>query len=116
MNVNVTKPYTGAQSSLTMQLDDGGMNTINPDGTANCNCPGPFYGATFNLRAIGERNITPNAVTGAQTGDLYLTQPQRLWSAQALSPKISMDISGEASLTYPSVTIEVKSDQGVVNP
>jgi hypothetical protein len=111
--INVTKPYTGAQSTLSMPvLGVFGGFVVNPDKTFSRAYP------TVNLKIAGERIITANGVTGAQPGDDFTAswgdqvwKTWDVWFPQGIYPYIP-DIRSENSSVWPSVTIEIQTDQG----
>ena len=109
VKINVTKPYTGTQSTLTLNaLGPYGISSIAPDGSQIS------YNPTIDLRTAGERDIFPSSVTGAQSGD-NISVPGAIWFSYGYSPTISADISGESSSVWPTVTIEITTQQGLIN-
>jgi hypothetical protein len=110
VKINVTKPYTGAQATLTLNaLGPYGMPAISPDGSQI------GLNAAINLKTAGERAIFPSSVIGTQSGDI-VSAPSPMWFQLGYAPTVSADISGESPSVWPSVTIEIITDQGVVNP
>lgn len=109
---DVTKPYAGTRSTLIMNALSQNNNymTLKADGSVFT------YGPILNLKVAGQRVITSSSVTGAQTGDSGLLPPEAVWFSgkQHSGPSISADISGEGAAASPSVTIEIKTNQGVV--
>jgi hypothetical protein len=110
VKINVTTPYKGAQSVLTMNaLGPYGAEAIAPDGSAtSCN-------PAINLKVAGERIISPSSLRGVRSGD-SISVPGQLWLTNGVTPTISADINGEPPSVWPTVTIEITTDQGVVNP
>lgn len=124
ITVNVTKAYSGALGPLwlhpTGQFDNG---VFLVDGVVN------RIGWAIDLATVGTRVILPtNTVTNAtkQTNDSDLLVPawsSSLWMNTAADYALKnssgmnngsvVDISGESSSVWPSVTIEVITDQGV---
>ncbi len=116
VSINVTKPYTGSQSTAIFHAVSVFDNypTIKSDGSVY------IYGPQINLRQVGNRVITPTGVTcdglpGACLGDSGLTIPEALWFTQALSVGASTNISSEPSTVWPLVTETIQTDQGLNN-
>lgn len=117
LKINVTKPYTGTARALNMTIGGqfGGWHvTADKMGVRTEKTP-----IRVNLKAEGERVITPKGVSGAQTGDTNLDlltggvwMPNNfgfgVWIGNAPSP---VDISGEDPSVRPSITVEVLTDQ-----
>jgi hypothetical protein len=110
--VNVTKPYTGTRSSLTLQATGNTLRFQRPDLTTFAWQP------LINAKIAGERIIAPPEVTGAQSGDSGLTavEPTSWAVGSGGGPKLSADISGEDPSVWPEFTIEYVMNQGVVSP
>jgi hypothetical protein len=109
LSINVTTPYTGIQPTLTLTpLGASGTAVISSEVSIN-------YNPAINLKIAGEREIFPNSIVGAQSGD-SIPIPGTIWFEQGIWPYLSADISGEPSSVWPTFTIEVTTDQGVVNP
>ena len=70
---------------------------------------------TVNLKIAGEHDIFPDSVIGTQSGD-NVSVPGTIWFGNVMGPFVSTDISGEPPSVQPTVTIEITTDQGVVNP
>jgi peptidoglycan hydrolase-like protein with peptidoglycan-binding domain len=104
IKVNVTNPYTGAQASL---LGSPETFVVQSDGSVT------VYRPSINLKVAGERDITPTTVTDAQSGD-SIKSPGNVWLS-AITHWSLPDISTEVPSTWPSVTIEIITDQGVAN-
>ena len=106
LKINVTKPYTGTQPSLIFKpMGRSGSNTIKPDDSAM------RYDPSINLKVAGERDVFPRVVVGQQSGDSNLSIPGPIWFAESYAPYMATDISGENPGTWPTVTIEITTDQ-----
>jgi len=107
IKINVTKPYTGILSSLSLQA----MDTFTIKQSDNT-----WYRYTpmIDLKTVGERVITPAGVTGAQPGDSALGLPGPVTLTGNVGPLYPNDISSESSSVWPVVTIEIQTDQGIV--
>jgi len=105
ITLSVSKPYTGALGTLTLQATD--------EPTLESNDSFFRYTPVINLKIAGDRIITPSGVTGAQSADSALSLPGNVWftGAAFLGPNISSNISGEDPSTWPIVTIEITTDQ-----
>jgi hypothetical protein len=73
---------------------------------------------TINLKIAGERVITPTSIVGAQTGDDFTAQwgagvlpSWNIWFSGGYAPYIP-DITSEDPSVWPSVTVEIITDQG----
>jgi len=112
LKVNVAAPYAGSLGRLTLHLPSGSDNypTIKSDGSVF------RYAPIINLKIAGERVITPAGVSGAQRGDSALSVPEAVWFTGQGGIAASADISGESLSMRPTVTIEIVTEQGVVNP
>jgi hypothetical protein len=102
VKVNVTKAYTGVHSPLKMLLF---IPTINSRGTQFNFTP------VINLSAAGERAIFPGSVTGVRPGDTIVAADA--WIEAQYNATVSSDFSAESSSVWPSVTIEIITDQGI---
>lgn len=68
------------------------------------------YGVVINVKAAGERIVTPSGVTGAQAGDGTLTIPEAYWLTGTSSGlRFSADVSASSDF---SVTVALQTDQG----
>jgi hypothetical protein len=112
---NVTTPYTGMLGTMTMNaISPFNYTTIKVDMSTFNYGNGPI----INLKAAGERFVTPSNVTGAQPGDSGLAVPEAVWfvGLQGAGPNFSADVSAEPPAIWPTITVEIVTDQGVVNP
>jgi len=109
IKINVTKVYSGVHSPLTLypvapfvwNVIDSNDDEIN-------------YWPTINFQVLGERIILPGSVSGLQSGD-SVSVPGAIWIEKSYAPTVSADISGESSSVWPSVTIEILTDHGIVS-
>lgn len=109
IKINVTTPYTGVQSTLTMNAMGQFFGpTLQPSGTLF------DYAPIINLKTAGLRTITPSGVTGAQTGDSGLSIGAPIWITQGYQPVVGTNIGSENPSVYPSVTIEFITDQNIM--
>ncbi len=114
MKVNVVQPYTGSLApNFQLRLGQFHGFAIRPDKTVvNANA------FSVNLKVAGERIITPQGVSGEQTGDLGLSalsggvwvSMKEVWLGNGTS---ATNISGEPASARPIVTIELRTDQGI---
>ena len=111
IKINVIKPYTGSKPSLDMEaLGQFGSFVLDPDGSISRIDP------TINLRVAGERYITSTSVTGLQPGD-HISAPGPVSFTGSLNAFMGLngtlaDISSDDPSTWPSVSIEIVTDQG----
>ncbi len=106
VNVNVTTAYTGAQSSQTAEiLGQFGGSVLTVDRTATLS-----YDPIINLKQTGTRSITQGSASG-QAGDTLGAAPGAIWFCGAQNVWANHDISGESSGAWPSVSIEIITDQ-----
>jgi hypothetical protein len=117
MKVNVEQAYTGVAATLRLQLSQFHYYAVNADRTVTNVQQAGFY---FNLKAAGERVITPGGVTGAQAGDLGLDMltggvwlPGQITMYAGLGNGTGVNISGEDASLRPIVTIEILTDQEI---
>lgn len=104
IKINVTTPYTGAITPLTLQAMD--FPTLKADKSFF------RYSPVIDLRVGGLRTILPDGtVTGGGGGDSNLALPEAVWftGPEFGGPFISANVSGEAL----GVTIEIRTDQGI---
>lgn len=107
IKVNVTTPYTGVLGTYKIQLYSKYVDSSN--------VAGEYSFRSVNLKIAGERVITPSGVTGNQSGDDDLSLPDTsTWLSGSLLVQFTSDISGESAGVRPSVTVEVETNQGVV--
>jgi hypothetical protein len=108
---NVTTPYSGVQPALTMNaMGQFHEFTIKSDYSTF------DYQPVVNLKIAGERYVFPNSVVGQQSGDSGLSVPEVIWFSGTVAPYLGVNISGESPTVWPSITIEIVTDQRVVNP
>jgi hypothetical protein len=101
---NVTKAYAGS-GSPSVNLD--GPFVINPDGSTVS-----IWNPAVNPKIAGIRTVTPTGVTGAQSGD-SLNSPGASW---LLSNQITAQFGSSVAGDGVSVTVQITTNQGVVNP
>lgn len=104
LKINVITPYAGVLS-LVGEIGDNGVNIMNGSSPTT-------YDPLVNLKAAGERVITPGSVTGAQSGDTLGSAPGAISFAESIGMKLSRDISGEGSAL--SFSIELITNQGII--
>jgi hypothetical protein len=117
LKVNVQQAYTGVASALTLRLGGtfGGF-LIKGDWTSARNESSP---SQINLKVAGERIITPEGVTGVQSGDTGLDfYTGGVWMSASFGVFIgngssAVDISGEDASVRPIVTVEMLTDQEI---
>lgn len=109
IRINVVTPYTGVKPRLT-------LNALGPFGIAAIasNQVSVTYNPVIDLKVTGERQISPSSLVGIQTTDAVSLSESRL--KNACRPTISADISSEPPSDWPTVTIEIVTDQSIVNP
>ena len=108
LRVNVIRPYTGGLATLNLNvLGQFGAGIVGVDGFTLSK-----WDPIINLKIAGERIITPGAFTGNQTGDSNLSIGA-IWLYNGFSPRLSADISGDTEDKWPTVEIEVITDQGI---
>lgn len=112
LTFNVSTAYTGINNPLTYHWPAVFDNY--PSLKADFSVYN--YAPIINLRASGTRVVTPAGVTGTQSGDSGLAVPEAVWFTEGASAGASADISGENPSVWPSVTVTIQTDQGVVNP
>jgi hypothetical protein len=117
LEINVTTPFTGTGGQLDYSVGSPFNNyrLIKPDGST-CN-----YSPQVNLNQAGKRLITPVGVTGDQIGDGTLSVTGFCgvatgWFHDDRGLAASRDISGQSPTVWPTVTITIMTDQGVVIP
>jgi hypothetical protein len=111
LKINVTQAYTGVQSTLALRIGGqfGGW-IVHSDLTQSR----PLV--SVNLKIAGERVITPEGVTGSQTGDSNLSAfTGGIWIGNNFGFNVDMSqtISSEAEGVRPIVTIEILTDQEI---
>lgn len=116
---NETKAYTGVSGSLTFSPTGQFVyTTVVPSTLTSFN-----YDPFVNLKATAPRTMTTScsgpstcSTTGNVAGDTPSTPAENVWMIGLVSPFISANISAESSSVWPSVTITIQADQGVVVP
>ena len=121
---DVTSAYTGAEA-----LSLHGMHAFDIYATIKADySQGNYVNAVINLKQTGNRVVTGssntvscNGTNGSCSGDSSLLLPEaNAWFTNEYNIAGSADISASCgaspSVGCPSVTIEVTTDQGVVNP
>lgn len=109
--VNVTKAYTGVQSSLSLFPGNFGIFGLVLPGGAIAS---PRFSPGVNLKITGERVFTPSGTTGAQTGDG--TFSGEMWLYGQATPLMGathgsgIDISGEDPSVWPEFVAELVVD------
>jgi hypothetical protein len=107
--INVTTPYTGKQPNLMLNaFGDYGTQVISGGASSS-------YKAAVNLHLAGERDIFSDSATGSQSGDV-ISVPGAIWFQNVMAPSLNVDISGESPSVWPTFTIEITTDHGVVSP
>lgn len=102
MKINVVQAYTGSIASGNYKVRLGGQ----------------FVTQEVNLKIAGERVITPEGVTGTQTGDTDLsTYAGGAWvsnpSGFVGNGSTPVDVSSEDASVRPIVTVEILTDQEI---
>lgn len=109
-SITVTMPtaYSGAQGTLTAEiLGQFGGTVLSVDHTSLLS-----YDPIINLKQTGTRTILPGSVSG-QAGDTLGAAPGLIWFAGIQNVWSSANIAGESSGLWPSVDIEIITDQGL---
>jgi len=108
LRVNVIRAYTGALPTLNLNvLGQSGAGVVGANGFSLSK-----WNPVINLKIAGERVITPEAVTGDQTGDSELST-ERIWFYNGFQPFLSGDIGTESQDKWATVEIELITDQGM---
>jgi hypothetical protein len=105
LKITTTTPYRGS-SSINFNIDAfiATMNTTSI----------PTWNPTINPKLIGEREVSPTTVVGAQPGDNILPPGIGTWLLNnQITPRFSFIPSDFGST---SVTVTIQTNQGVVNP
>jgi len=112
VNINVSKAYSGVLGTLGMNAFSQNNNITDSSITRQTWVP------QVNTFITGTRAITLSGVAGTQTGDSSLPVPDatRTWLVGTDKPNLTNSISGESSSVWPSVTIEVITDQALNLP
>lgn len=113
ISINVTNPYVVSEG-LSFRLSQfNNWPVILGDSSQG------FYGPTVNVGIGGNRLITPQGAVDTQSGDSGLTLGQVFWfpGKSYSGPQFSADVSASCpGPSCPNVTVEIKTDQGVVIP
>jgi hypothetical protein len=109
LSVKVTKAYTGTRPTLALE-PIGTVPVISGSSSTAYNV------GTINLKVAGERIIYPTSISGIQSGDSLLAPGEAIWFESVMGPRLSASTRDEPSSVWPSFTIEVTTDHGVVNP
>ena len=105
MKFNVITAYSGT-SALNFSID---AFVVNGKGDV------VIWNPTITTSHIGDRLMTPMAVIGAQIGDSLTPPGLGTWLVNnQITPGFNPDITGLSPSTWPTVTIEITTDQGVV--
>lgn len=105
LDVNVTKAYTGVQNTLLIPNLSKFDNYV---GIRTTDYSSYVFGSTISVKTVTDTSfpiissapISPIWMTGIASNDISL----------------SANISGEASSVWPSIDIEIFTDQGIVSP
>jgi hypothetical protein len=110
---NVITPYTGVRATLGMNV----ISQFNRYRTIKANGAMFDYGPSINLKIAGERVVTPSGVTGAKPGDGGLSVPEAVWftGRQDQGPAMWADVGSESSSVWPTISIEIMTDQGIMD-
>lgn len=115
---NVTKAYTGVSGALTLSPTRNDIYTTVVPSTLTVFS----YIPGINLRA-SPHTVTTTCVsavscstTGNVAGDTPNTPTENIYFTGDTSPVISANISAESSSLWPSATVTIVTDQGVVLP
>jgi hypothetical protein len=113
VSFNVTKAYSNAGA-----LSFNALSLFNNAPVILSDYSQIAYGPIINAKVSGNRVITLPGVTGTQSGDSALSVPDASvsWFTGILTGAMSKDISGESQAGWPSITVTIQTDQGVVNP
>lgn len=111
MKVNVATPYTGVASSATFNVaGQFHYATIEASGATY------DYVPVIDLKSPGVRLVTPSSTTGQAIGDAALTVPEAVWFSGSTVPHMNADMSAESSAVWPTITVEITTDQGIIGP
>jgi hypothetical protein len=100
--INVTRAYTGAEPTLTLDLTGRYVDVALDSHT---------FSETVNLKVAGRRILTPGSVVGTQSGDTLVAPTIGDWFIGNVGVKYSKDIRGDKEAEWPIVIIEVVLDQ-----
>jgi hypothetical protein len=111
LKINVVRPYTGVAPALTFGLGQFGYWVINADTSVTRSQ------IRVNCRIAGERIVTAKGVSGAQEGDVALSElTGGVWMPKALGAYFSaggpaINIGDEPAGVRPIVVVEALTDQ-----
>lgn len=106
IKINVTKAYTGVQSTLNVGVSQFDNLTVVVGGALST------YTPRVNLKIVGERIISTGSTTGNQTGDSNLNIGSTMWLTRPMKISTNQNITGEDPSVYPEFTVEIITDQG----
>jgi hypothetical protein len=111
MKLNVATPYTGPANPATLNVTGQfGYPTILANGATY------QYVPVLDLKSSGVRVVTPSSVSGQASGDSNLSVPETVWFTGNTVPHMNIDLSGASPEVWPTITVEIMTDQGVVAP
>jgi hypothetical protein len=111
MKLNVATPYTGTANSATLNITGRFIYpTIQTSGATY------QYVPVIDLKSPGIRIVTPSSLAGQLSGDSNLSVPEAVWFSGDTVPYMNTNISGESPAMWPTITVEVTTDQGVLAP
>jgi hypothetical protein len=106
LTIDVIKPYTGKQASLSLNaLSEFQYPVVQANGAILS------YNPVVNLKVAGSRTITQNGVVGQQAGDSGLSIGGTPWFTGSYASYLSTDISGENPNVWPVVLITISTNQ-----
>jgi hypothetical protein len=111
MNLDVATPYTGNASSATLNVTGQFIYpTIQASGAIY------QYVPVIDLKSPGVRVLKPSSVAGQASGDSNLSVPEAVWFSGDTYPYMNTDLSSEPPAMWPTITVEITTDQGVLVP
>jgi hypothetical protein len=106
LKMTTTTPY-GGSSSINFSIDEPFIALLNTTSV-------PLWNPTINPKVIGQRDISPTKVVGAQPGDNLPPPGIGAWLLNnQITPRFS---SIPSDIGSTSVTVTIQTNQGVVNP
>jgi hypothetical protein len=109
--MTIAQSYSGMQSTLSLNA----VAQFNNYPTISSNGSILYFGPIVNTKLLGERDVLPFSVTGARSGD-SLSAPGSVWFTGPVAPYLTTNVSTESSSVWPIITIEISTNQSVVNP